>query len=74
MFRIEREKREEAKRERKKLNLIVLNSMQDPGAGFGGDTNLITIIDENNISQKFELKSKLEVAQDIVDTICQFVN
>ena len=58
-----------AKLIRKKLDLIVLNSMQDKGAGFGYDTNRITIIDRNNIIDKFELKSKEEAARDILDKI-----
>jgi phosphopantothenoylcysteine decarboxylase/phosphopantothenate--cysteine ligase len=58
-----------AKLIRKKLDLIVLNSMQDRGAGFGYDTNRITIIDRNNIINKFELKSKEEAARDILDKI-----
>lgn len=58
-----------AKLVRKKLDLIVLNSMQDKGAGFGYDTNRITIIDRNNIINKFELKSKEEAARDILDKI-----
>lgn len=58
-----------AKLVRKKLDLIVLNSMQDNGAGFGYDTNMITIIDRNNIINRFELKSKEEAARDILDKI-----
>jgi len=53
----------------KKLDLIVLNSLSDEGAGFGSDTNKITIIDRNNIIGKFELKSKEEAARDILDKI-----
>ena len=49
--------------------MIILNSMQDKGAGFGYDTNRITIIDRNNIIDKFELKSKEEAARDILDKI-----
>ena len=52
----------------KNFDLIVLNSLRDPGAGFGHDTNKITIIDKNN-SQNFELKSKQEVAEDIIVAI-----
>lgn len=55
------------KLERKKLDFIVLNSLNDAGAGFGGDTNKITIIGKNNKIQPFELKNKTEVAADIVD-------
>ncbi|WDF68861.1 bifunctional phosphopantothenoylcysteine decarboxylase/phosphopantothenate--cysteine ligase CoaBC [Sphingobacterium oryzagri] len=50
---------------RKNLDFIVLNSMQDSGAGFAGDTNKITVIDRSGTQQNFELKSKKEVAQDI---------
>lgn len=53
----------------KNFDFIVLNSLNDKGAGFGHDTNKITIIDKQNKIRKFELKSKKEVAQDIVDTI-----
>ncbi|MEG2478786.1 MAG: bifunctional phosphopantothenoylcysteine decarboxylase/phosphopantothenate--cysteine ligase CoaBC [Mucinivorans sp.] len=52
----------------KNLDAIVLNSLEDKGAGFGGDTNKITIIDTLH-EQCFELKSKREVARDIVDYI-----
>lgn len=57
------------KREKKNLDLIVLNSLRDPGAGFGGDTNKITLIGKDNNLQTFGLKSKREVAADIVDKI-----
>ena len=50
----------------KNLNFIVLNSMEDNGAGFGVDTNKISILDNHNNLQHFELKSKNEVAADIV--------
>ncbi len=50
---------------RKNLDFIVLNSMQDPGAGFATDTNKITIIDKHQAIQSFDLKSKEEVAKDI---------
>jgi phosphopantothenoylcysteine decarboxylase/phosphopantothenate--cysteine ligase len=58
-----------SKLQRKNLNFIVLNSMQDAGAGFGIDTNKITIIDKDNNQTFFELKSKTEVAKDIVTQI-----
>ncbi|MEM6377212.1 MAG: bifunctional phosphopantothenoylcysteine decarboxylase/phosphopantothenate--cysteine ligase CoaBC [Bacteroidota bacterium] len=57
------------KLKKKNLDLIVLNSLEDKGAGFNHDTNQITIIDQNNNLQKFELKSKTLVAQDIIETI-----
>ena len=50
---------------KKNLDMIVLNSLKDTGAGFQHDTNQIMIIDKENNSVKFELKSKLEVAVDI---------
>jgi phosphopantothenoylcysteine decarboxylase / phosphopantothenate---cysteine ligase len=53
----------------KNLDMIVLNSLEEEGAGFGYDTNKITIIDRNNIINKFELKSKVEAAKDILDKI-----
>lgn len=58
-----------AKLERKNLDLIVLNSLNDPGAGFGVDTNKITLIGKNNNPAFYELKSKAEVAADIVAAI-----
>lgn len=57
------------KLQKKNLDFIVLNSLNDAGAGFRVDTNKITIIDKNNIQQTFELKSKREVAADIVEKI-----
>lgn len=59
---------------RKNLDIIILNSLQDQGAGFGYDTNKITIIDKNNNSDKFELKSKEEAARDILDKIVSMLN
>lgn len=58
-----------AKIKKKNLDLIVLNSLNDSGAGFKTDTNKITIISKDNKSVKFELKSKTEVAKDIVRVI-----
>ncbi len=57
------------KLENKNLDFIVLNSLNDKDAGFQVDTNKITIIDKNNNQQFFELKSKQEVAVDIVNKI-----
>ncbi len=53
----------------KHLDLIVLNSLQDKGAGFGHDTNKIKIITANNKTFNFELKTKKEAAADIVQHI-----
>jgi phosphopantothenoylcysteine decarboxylase / phosphopantothenate---cysteine ligase len=58
---------------RKKLDLIILNSLRDKGAGFGTDTNRITIIDKYNKTDIFELKSKEEVALDILEKISAMV-
>ena len=57
------------KLKRKNMDLIVLNSLRDKGAGFGHETNLITIIDKYNNIDKFGLKSKGEAAKDIIDKI-----
>ena len=57
------------KLEKKNADLIVLNSLNDDGAGFGGDTNKITIFSKGGGEFHFETKSKQEVAADIVDTI-----
>lgn len=57
------------KLKKKNLDMIVLNSLRDCGAGFQHDTNKITIIDKNNKTHKFELKSKDQVADDIIDFI-----
>jgi phosphopantothenoylcysteine decarboxylase/phosphopantothenate--cysteine ligase len=60
-----------SKIERKNLDAIVLNSMNDPGAGFGFDTNKIMIIDRQGKEFTFETKSKKEVANDIVEYVVQ---
>jgi len=51
----------------KNLDFIVLNSLQNEGAGFAFDTNKISILDKSNKVKDFELKSKKEVASDIID-------
>jgi len=62
---------ENAKGKLKKKNLdgIVLNSLKDDGAGFGGSTNKITFIDKNSEIKTFDLKTKPEVASDIWEEI-----
>lgn len=60
------------KRKKKNLDFIVLNSLNDKGAGFGVDTNKITIIDSNNNFYNFELKPKTDLAKDIVEKIVEF--
>ena len=57
------------KLKRKNLDLIVLNSLQDKGAGFKKSTNKVTIIDKSEKISEFSLKSKSEVAQDIFNEI-----
>lgn len=57
------------KLKRKNLDLIVLNSLQDKGAGFKKETNKITVIDKSEKISEFGLKSKAEVAQDIFNEI-----
>lgn len=52
---------------KKNLNFIVMNTLMDSGAGFGYDTNKISILDDRNNFKSFELKSKKEVAKDIID-------
>jgi phosphopantothenoylcysteine decarboxylase/phosphopantothenate--cysteine ligase len=54
---------------KKNLDFIVLNSLRDAGAGFQGDTNKITIIDSKGEIKEFPLKSKKDVAADIIDAI-----
>lgn len=58
-----------AKIKKKNLDLIVLNSLQDAGAGFGGNTNKVTFIDKDNQIENLPLKSKEEVANDLIAKI-----
>lgn len=60
-----------SKLQAKNLDLIVINTLEDKGAGFGGDTNKIHLLDKYNNLTSFELKSKKEVAKDIVHTLIQ---
>lgn len=57
---------------RKNLDFIVLNSLRDAGAGFRHDTNKVTIISDSDIKE-YPLKSKAEVAKDIVDELVRIV-
>ena len=73
-FALETTREEEFARQKlaeKKADMIVLNSTRDTGAGFGHDTNKITIFDKSGQVFSFEMKSKTEVARDIVDTLTQ---
>jgi phosphopantothenoylcysteine decarboxylase/phosphopantothenate--cysteine ligase len=58
-----------SKMERKNFDFIVLNSLQDAQAGFGYDTNKISILFRSGDKKEFELKNKTSVAQDIVSEI-----
>ena len=63
-----------AKLTSKNADMIVLNSLNDPGAGFGHDTNKVTIFEKDGAVFTYETKSKKEVAQDIVDRIIKKSN
>lgn len=63
----------EGKLERKNLDFIVLNSLNDKGAGFMHDTNKITILEKGGVSTEYELKPKKEVAKDIVDKLLKVI-
>lgn len=62
------------KLKRKNLNLIVLNSLNDNGAGFKSDTNMVTFIDNEFTVTKFQLKSKAAVAADLLNKIIAQIN
>jgi phosphopantothenoylcysteine decarboxylase/phosphopantothenate--cysteine ligase len=70
-FALETQNEEEnakAKLEKKNLDMIVLNSLRDEGAGFKSDTNKIKIITKSEVKE-FSLKSKNEVAKDILNFV-----
>ena len=58
----------------KNLDLIILNSLNDDGAGFGGSTNKISIIDKDLNQTNYPLKSKSEVADDIINELIKRVH
>lgn len=62
------------KLKKKNLDLIVLNSLNDKGAGFKGDTNKITLIDKDNKTIPFKVKPKTEVAKDILEHIIKNIH
>lgn len=71
-FALETENEEEhawGKFERKNLDLMVLNSLRDKGAGFAHSTNKVSFLQKNNKLTNFELKEKSEVVEDILNTI-----
>lgn len=57
---------------RKNLDMIVVNSLQDAGAGFGTETNKVTIMAADGRKESYPLKSKDEVAADILDAISAY--
>lgn len=57
----------------KNLDWIVLNSLRDAGAGFGHDTNKITVIDKDGQTHEFALKTKAEVAEDLVNIVVRTI-
>jgi phosphopantothenoylcysteine decarboxylase/phosphopantothenate--cysteine ligase len=60
--------------QKKNLDLIVLNSLQDEGTGFQKETNKVTFIDKNFNIQPMELKSKEAVAADIINKVIAYFN
>lgn len=58
----------------KNADMIILNSLNDAGAGFGHDTNKITIFERSGSTRHFDVKPKEEVARDIVNTIIKLKN
>ncbi len=75
-FALETEREEEnarKKRERKNLDLIVLNSLRDEGAGFDLPTNKVTLFDRDNKRTALELKSKEAVARDILRAVAKWM-
>ncbi|HEX6335228.1 MAG TPA: bifunctional phosphopantothenoylcysteine decarboxylase/phosphopantothenate--cysteine ligase CoaBC [Flavisolibacter sp.] len=63
-----------SKLEDKNADLMVLNSLNDEGAGFGGDTNKVTLFFRDGKEKRFELKTKAAVAKDIVDSITELLS
>ena len=58
----------------KNADLIILNSLNQKGAGFKSDTNKVTFVYPDNKSIEFELKPKSEVANDIANTVKKLLN
>ena len=61
------------KAEKKNADFIVLNSLNEKGAGFQGDTNKVTFVYNNQSSESFDLKSKLDVAKDIANKVHELI-
>ena len=64
----------QGKLQRKNFDLVVLNSLRDKGAGFGHDTNKITILRRDTKMFTFGLKDKTEVAADILQCLLDYMN
>jgi phosphopantothenoylcysteine decarboxylase/phosphopantothenate--cysteine ligase len=64
----------QSKMKRKNFDMIVLNSLKNEGAGFGGDTNKISLFWPDNKQKEFGLKRKSEVARDIVAELLELLN
>jgi len=61
------------KLEKKNFDFIIMNSLRDQGAGFGTDTNRITIVERDNNITEYGLKDKGDVARDIIDKLIEYV-
>ena len=61
------------KMQKKNMDLMVLNSLQDEGAGFGTDTNKVTMLDQTGKIERYELKPKIQVATDLVDRVINMI-
>jgi phosphopantothenoylcysteine decarboxylase/phosphopantothenate--cysteine ligase len=59
---------------RKNMDLMVLNSLEDEGAGFGTDTNKVTMIDQTGKMYSYELKPKTQVAADLVQRVINMID
>jgi len=76
-FALETDREEEnalSKLKKKNLDLMVLNSMRDEGAGFGTDTNRVTMIDRSGNAEKYTLKPKDQVASDLVKRVIKMMD
>jgi phosphopantothenoylcysteine decarboxylase/phosphopantothenate--cysteine ligase len=63
----------ENKLKSKHLDMLVLNSLNDEGAGFGHQTNKVSMLFANKETRHFELKNKQDVAKDIVNEITHYI-
>jgi phosphopantothenoylcysteine decarboxylase/phosphopantothenate--cysteine ligase len=61
------------KMQKKNMDLMVLNSLQDEGAGFGTDTNKVTMMDQTGMIERYKLKPKTQVAADLVDRVINMI-